>query len=148
MKKLLIITLSLLCAFAPACKKVNNESYCIDHKYVDRMIDEATCTENGLLEKTCSLCGDIQTETIEATGHTIVDGVCEICKQPCTHQYEEKVLEEATCKQEGQKAMVCKHCDHVDEETITAIPKGDHVYVDEVCKHCGKENEKSWTGFY
>ncbi len=38
-----------------------------------------TCTEKGEQSKTCSACGDVQTETILATGHNFADGTCTGC---------------------------------------------------------------------
>ena len=39
---------------------------------------EPTCEESGIRERTCS-CGEKETETIPATGHDIVDGICSKC---------------------------------------------------------------------
>ncbi|MCD8189218.1 MAG: MBG domain-containing protein [Clostridiales bacterium] len=48
------------------------------HSY-EAVVTEATCTEDGYTTYTCSACGDSYTETIPATGHTFVDGVCTSC---------------------------------------------------------------------
>lgn len=57
--------------------KVNgDESH--THSYTETIIKEPTCTENGEKKLTCS-CGDTKTETIPATGHTIVNGSCTDC---------------------------------------------------------------------
>lgn len=39
------------------------------HNYVSETIQEATCTENGEIKYTCTLCGKTFTETVEALGH-------------------------------------------------------------------------------
>ena len=46
------------------------------------IVENATCTEAGSQTKTCSDgCGYVLTETIEATGHAYVEGVCSICDE-------------------------------------------------------------------
>ena len=42
---------------------------------------EATCTESGERKRACSSCGEVQTERIDAKGHTIEDGFCTDCKE-------------------------------------------------------------------
>ena len=42
------------------------------------IISDATCTTPGSKSKTCS-CGDVITDTIPATGHNMVGGVCTEC---------------------------------------------------------------------
>ena len=44
----------------------------------------ATCTSNGVKTYTCRKCGETKTETINATGHKYLDGVCYVCgeKEP------------------------------------------------------------------
>lgn len=50
-----------------------------EHSYVETVIKEPTCTEEGELQKVCSTCGNTKTESIPATGHNYVDGVCSEC---------------------------------------------------------------------
>lgn len=48
------------------------------------VVDEPTCTEEGLRERTCS-CGEKETEMIAALGHTAGEAVRENEKAPtCT----------------------------------------------------------------
>ncbi len=42
-------------------------------------VSSATCTEDGEIIYTCTLCGETKKETIKALGHNYVDGVCERC---------------------------------------------------------------------
>lgn len=49
------------------------------HSYTSEVTTEATCTTDGVRTYTCSVCGDTYTETIAATGHNYVDGVCSAC---------------------------------------------------------------------
>ncbi len=48
------------------------------HSYTSEITTAATCTTAGVRTYTCS-CDSTYTETIPATGHTYVDGVCSVC---------------------------------------------------------------------
>ena len=37
------------------------------------------CTNAGEMTYTCSVCGDVKTETVNALGHNYVDGICSVC---------------------------------------------------------------------
>ena len=37
------------------------------------------CTNAGEQQSTCSVCGDVKTETVNALGHNYVDGICSVC---------------------------------------------------------------------
>ena len=51
----------------------------LGHSYSD-VTTEPTCGTAGLTTSTCSVCGDVQTTTIPATGlHNFVDGFCDVC---------------------------------------------------------------------
>lgn len=43
-----------------------------------RELETATCTQTGLMEYTCGICGDVWTQVIPA-GHNYVDDVCSFC---------------------------------------------------------------------
>ena len=66
------------------CKKIVTEGTTIpleEHTYGEWVIDkEATCTEKGSRYKEC-LCGDKETEEIEATGHSYENGKCTACEE-------------------------------------------------------------------
>ena len=49
-----------------------------EHSYTSAVTTAATCTTDGVRTYTCS-CGDSYTESIPATGHSYVDGVCTVC---------------------------------------------------------------------
>jgi len=51
----------------------------LGHSYGEPTVINPTCTEAGSSTATCSACGDVATETIPATGHSYVDGVCSAC---------------------------------------------------------------------
>ena len=48
------------------CEVVNGG----EHDYESEVTTEATCTTDGVLTYTCSVCGDTYTETIDALGHS------------------------------------------------------------------------------
>ena len=99
----------------------------------------ATCSEEGYTGDTvCKGCGATikAGEPIKTTAHTAGDWQsdsgahwkeCTVCKQVIgeseSHDFEEKVLEEATTEKEGKKANVCKVCGYVDEDSVVPIPK-------------------------
>lgn len=69
---------------------VTNNPIC-DHKY--SLVDTATCTEAGLRDYTCTLCGYYYSEQIEAYGHNY-----------------EAVRTEATCTMAGYTTYTCSRC--------------------------------------
>lgn len=66
---------------------------------------EATCTEDGLKERSCS-CGEVETEVLPATGHSFGEW---------------KVLEEATVVSEGAQERVCSVCGTTETEVIPEL---------------------------
>ncbi len=70
-------------------------------------VKEPTCTEEGIAEEVCEICGNVETKTISATGH----GRCSRSVS-------------ATCAQEGVKETYCNKCGEVFESEI--IPKRSH----------------------
>ena len=56
----------------------------------------------------------------------ILLSVCVFTACECEHEFQETVIKEATCGQEGQKELTCTKCDEVQTE---AIPKTEqHEY--------------------
>ena len=45
----------------------------LEHNYVQKSVDEPTCTENGTRYMECNVCGDKRTETIEALEHNWIE---------------------------------------------------------------------------
>lgn len=68
-----------------------------EHAWVYETEKEATCTEAGVLLKTCP-CGEKKRETIQPKGHS---------KQI------EKVTKEPTCTEKGEKSSVCSACGQI-----------------------------------
>ena len=49
------------------------------HSYQSTVTTAPTCDANGVKLSTCTLCADVITESIMATGHSFVDGKCSVC---------------------------------------------------------------------
>ncbi len=58
------------------------------------VLKDATCTEEGVLERECSVCGDFEYETIEVIGHN----------------YEASYVIEPDCDDEGYTVYECTEC--------------------------------------
>ncbi|MBR4911019.1 MAG: hypothetical protein IKZ47_06845 [Clostridia bacterium] len=115
----------------------------------------ASCSEEGYTGDTvCKGCGATikAGEPIKTTDHTPSDWKsdsashwkeCTVCTQVIgeseSHNFEEKVLEEATTEKEGKKAKVCKVCGYVDEESTVTIPKLDSYDAEQVAGDAEKE---------
>lgn len=96
-----------------------------DHVFdEEEVLKEATCTEDGKVQKTCSDCGKTKITTVKATGHDVVD--------------DEAV--DATCTTPGlTKGSHCTACGEVlvKQEEVTV----DHTYHEglelyETCTRC------------
>ena len=89
--KIALILLVLVCVFAiVACSdNVNTDGNVCQHVFTEKvdatyLKSAATCTEKAVYYKSCSLCGEKDTETFEYgdVAHTLGDdGECTICKQ-------------------------------------------------------------------
>ena len=66
-------------------------------------IEEPTCAKG----QTCTVCGEAGLSATE--NHTMVDGVCSLCGEGCSHEYEEtEVL--PTCTEKGYTIYSCSKC--------------------------------------
>ena len=114
------------------------------HNYMETITKEATCTEEGEKSLVCE-CGDAKTEVIPSKGHSYIDGVCAECgdadtnTEAHTHSYTETITKEATCTEEGERALVCE-CGDTKTESIPA--KG-HSYIDGVCSECNEADPEA-----
>ena len=144
-----------LAAFA-ACKDDETPPPPMEHTHAYSswvVVDEPTCTEEGLRERTCS-CGEKETEAIAALGHTAGEAVKENEKAPtctekgsyeeavyCTvceaevsrktitidalkHDYKGVVTDEPLCIMNGEKTYTCTRCGDSYTETIDALGHG------------------------
>ncbi len=118
----------------------------------------ATCTATGTKTRTCSVCKKVETQTIEALGHTevidkavaatctktgLTEGIhCSVCDAvikaqevvPATgkHSFGNwKITKAATCTAEGTQTRTCSGCGKVETQTIA---KTAHKYVNTVVK--------------
>lgn len=46
------------------------------HSYVERTVKAASCTETGIKQRSCTVCGNTVSETIPKTAHKFVNGRC------------------------------------------------------------------------
>ena len=99
------------------------------HNYEVEITKEATCSEDGVMTFTCSLCGDSYKEMIAKTGK---------------HEYEETVTKEPTCTENGEKTYTCKNCSDTYMEEINATG---HEYESKVTKEatCKEDGEITYT---
>lgn len=77
MKKFLSVLFSICIIF---CLSACGKPKC-DHSYQNYIVKNPTCTEKGLLEKLCEVCGYKKYEDIAATGHNFINGKCTVCTQ-------------------------------------------------------------------
>ena len=57
----------------------DQESGCVHNWGEWQTVTPATCTETGTKTRTCTKCGKVETVTIQALGHNLVNGVCTRC---------------------------------------------------------------------
>ena len=81
-----------------------------DHKWTDsKVLEKATCTEEGLKELICSTCEETKTAVIPALDHDWDEG---------------EVTKAATCEEAGSKVVTCQR-DNTHTDTVV-IPALDH----------------------
>ena len=138
---------------------VTDSIECTTHTFGDWVItEEPTCTTTGTQTRTCSVCKKVETQTIEALGHTevtdkavaatctktgLTEGIhCSVCDAvikaqevvPATgkHSFGNwKITKAATCTAEGTQTRTCSGCGKVETQTIA---KTAHKYVNTVVK--------------
>lgn len=82
------------------------------HSYGEWMTIKAeSCTEAGMKERGCTLCGVTETEQIPASGHDWDEGV---------------VTEEAKADSDGIRIYTCKNCHETKNEIIPATGTGEN----------------------
>ena len=80
------------------------------HEFNEVVLQEATCTEEGLLEKTCTKCGTVVQEAIPLKDH----------------DFEEERIE-STCLEQGSITRICKNCGTI---LVSHLPLGEHCYAE------------------
>lgn len=76
------------------------------------VLTAATCTDRGIRQHTCSLCGYMESEETEAAGHDWMKNFT--------------IDLEATCQRTGSQSIHCKNCDEVKD--VEAIPAIGHIF--------------------
>ena len=116
------------------------------HSYTSTVIEQPTCTEEGIKTFKCSECGDTYTETIPAKGHTeVIDKAvpatcttngktegshCSVCGEVIKEQTVIKATghnfdnwsttKSATCTESGTQTRKCSACGKTETKTIPA----------------------------
>ena len=120
---------------------------------------EPTCTETGVKERVCEVCGEKETETVPALGHkgpfttikapTCTEAgsekrICTVCGAeevrevaPLGHKGPFTVTKEATCTEDGVQERDCTVCG---AHEVVAIPAAHKYGADGLCVFCGAEN--------
>ena len=123
-------------------KTLEKETVVKEHEMLEGIIQELTCTQDGIIQYTCALCGVVEDKTIPATGHNFIeeevqeltctqDGIirttCEYCGQSEVkrtkaegHDYTETVLQELSCTKDGVIRYECNTCGQIKAETTPA----------------------------
>jgi hypothetical protein len=93
--------------------------YCgeIQEHTFETTVNDYTCTEDGGVTHTCTVCGhSYTTDTVPATGHAFVDGFCKYCgiadESGCVHEYE-MTVDEGKCNLGAFTVNTCKLCGNV-----------------------------------
>ena len=104
MKKLisLIFLLGALCVILASCVNKNNHTHNFDSWDV---VVPPTCTTDGLSESVCD-CGETKTETIPATGHTFINGICTECNIPAEEPPVEEPPVNTDCSHENTTVLM------------------------------------------
>jgi hypothetical protein len=112
------------CTEPQTCTKCGNtQGEALGHKYGEEKTQkEATCTEAGVKEFVCTVCGEKKTTEITAKGH----------KWKLS-----QVLKEATCSEEGKGRYTCYVCGEAKYEEIEKLP---HKYKNGYCIVCYAED--------
>ena len=108
------------------------------------------CEKTIYLEKTDKLPHTLKHVHEDATCKDGVDmDVCEVCHEefnkqilagdPANHEWEEVIIKQPTCKENGMKQNVCKHCNEKSSPSI--IPAtGEHNYENGECTVCHEKD--------
>ena len=74
--------LEATCTEAKKCSACNaKQGNPLGHDYKSTTTKEATCTSDGEIVYKCSRCQDSYSETVAASSHNFVDGVCKKCNK-------------------------------------------------------------------
>ena len=88
------------------------------HSYVVTKNVDNTCTEDGYMDRKCSVCEHEKHEVLKAKGHN----------------NSTKTVKEATCTEKGSQELTCKVCGHVQIDDTNALG---HAYKKTIKKQPG-----------
>ena len=89
--------------------ELHDKIVCDEHDFTDWTVTvEPTCTEDGMKERHCQVCGYVETETLPALGHEWDDG---------------EVTVPATCAAEGVMTFTCARCGETRTEAVPVDPE-------------------------
>ena len=156
---------------------VNNQAITVTFTYCGHAYQisttQPTCTQDGEVRYTCSVCGDVKSDTLPALGHDTIavkgypatckseglsDGsYCQRCSEmvveqvviPRTDDHHTETVEAvpATCTRAGLTAYDrCTVCGQVLTEPQVVFPAG-HTYVGGTCTVCGATISNSTCTF-
>ena len=100
----ILVSVTVLCMAFISCSDPHT------HTWESKIETMPTCEEEGVVVKTCILCGATEKEPVAATGHK--EGV-------------EKTIVEAGCLTEGKIDIVCPDCGKIYESKT--VPAKGHV---------------------
>lgn len=112
--------------------KIPVKIVCEKHSFTEWEITEATCEEDGIKTRKCTICDSKEELVINKSGHL----------------YEAEITTEATEEAEGVRTYSCKNCDSTYTETIPKLPSTHvHEYEEEVTKKasCTETGLKTFT---
>ena len=145
-----LIVVIVLLLLLVKCEPEENVDPPVEHTHTYSswvVVDEPTCTEEGLRERTCS-CGEKETEKIAALGHTACEAVRENEKAPtCTEKgsYEEVVFCTVCDEEVSRKTVEVAALGHTageaekeNEVAATCLAAGSYEEV-VCCAVCGEE---------
>ncbi len=110
-------------AYSVICKR--------EHLFTDyQIVQDPTCTVEGIRNGVCSSCGETDTETVPALGHVYEDGACARCGQTETNDFSYECLSDGTCIITGYSGndSVVIIPSKIDGCLVTAI--GDYAFCD------------------
>ena len=103
------------------CKRTNCNETKVDviekkaHTYGEPVIIDATCTTDGTSTRTCTVCGNVETTVIPATGHTYAydsgtgKDVCTKCGDAIEHVHDDPI-DTSSCSPGGSITYNCGKC--------------------------------------
>jgi len=124
----IVLVALLICILTAGCFLTNPRP--CDHTYQSKVRTESTCTEQGVMEYTCTQCEHMYTSLIDKLEHSFG---------------QDKVILEPTCTQLGGAQQICAHCQLTKtvEVPMIAHTAGEPYSVKE--PNCTEQGERTAT---